>query len=156
MVMASKIERWNMAISNMADWRTNILTDMKQTASLSALTYNGHWYEPQREKTYLLTRALNEDSNQPAHLRSLIRVFEAHMKLLCVLGYPKCAQWIFRSDCASAQSDLNLLWTHMSAGTFSDDLVHMSWTPEHGNLAAFWQLKQLMVFQQGYGRIGSL
>ena len=26
----------------------------------------------------------------------------------CILSYPKCAQWRFRSDCANAQSDLNL------------------------------------------------
>ena len=31
--------------------------------------------EPQRKKTYQLTCAPNEDSNQPAHPRSLIRVF---------------------------------------------------------------------------------
>ena len=30
------------------------------------------WKEPQREKSYLLTCAPNEDSNQPAHPRSLI------------------------------------------------------------------------------------
>ena len=34
--------------------------------------------EPQREKTYHLTCAPKDDSNQPAHPRSLIRVFVVH------------------------------------------------------------------------------
>ena len=49
-------------------------------------------YEPQREKTYLLTCAHKEGSNQTAHLHNMIRVFVVHMKKLCFLGYPKCAQ----------------------------------------------------------------
>ena len=60
--------------------------------------------EPKHEKTYLLTY----DSNPPAYPRSLIRVFVVHTKKLCILGYPKCAQWRFWSDCANAQADLNL------------------------------------------------
>ena len=47
---------------------------------------------PQRDKTDLLTCAPNEDSNQPAHSRSLIRVFVVCMKRLYILGYPNCAQ----------------------------------------------------------------
>ena len=65
-------------------------------------------------------RAPNEDSDQPARPRSLIRVFVGRMKKLCTLGYPKCAQRRFWSDCANAQADLNLRWAHMSDGTFSD------------------------------------
>ena len=75
-------------------------------------------YEPQREKTYLVTCEPNEDSNQPAHPRCLIRVFVVRMKKLCILAYPKCGQWRFWSDCANAQADLNLRWPHMSEGTF--------------------------------------
>ena len=55
--------------------------------------------EPQREKTYLLTCALKEDSDQPAHPRSLIRVFVVRMMKLCILGCPNCAQSRFLSDC---------------------------------------------------------
>ena len=66
---------------------------------------------PQREKSNPLTCAPNEDSNQPACLRNLIRVFVVRMKELCILGYPKCTQWRFLSDCANAQADLNLRWT---------------------------------------------
>ena len=47
--------------------------------------------EAQREKTFLLPCAPNEDSNQPAHLHSLTRVVAVPMKKFCILGYPKCA-----------------------------------------------------------------
>ena len=40
------------------------------------------------------------------------------MKSLCFIGYPKCAHWRFRSDCANAQADLNLRWAHMSKVPF--------------------------------------
>ena len=53
-------------------------------------------FEPQREKTSFW-RAPNEYSNQPAHPWSLIRVFVVRMKTLCILRYPKCDQWSFRS-----------------------------------------------------------
>ena len=48
-------------------------------------------FEQQRKKTYLLTCASNEDSNQPVYPRSLIRVFFFCIKDLCNLGCPKCA-----------------------------------------------------------------
>ena len=43
---------------------------------------------PQYAKTYLLTYASNEDSNQSALLRSLTRVFVVRMTEVCILGYP--------------------------------------------------------------------
>ena len=42
---------------------------------------------------------------------------------LCLLGYPKCAQWRFRSDCAIA--DLNLRWAHIYKGMFPYVAVHL-------------------------------
>ena len=63
--------------------------------------------EPQREKTYLLKCAPNEDSNQPAHPCSLIKDFVVRMKKPCILGYPKCDQWRFWSDCARMR---RLVW----------------------------------------------
>ena len=33
-----------------------------------------------------------KESNMFAHLHNLIKVFVVHMKKLCILGYPKCAQ----------------------------------------------------------------
>ena len=82
--------------------------------------------EPQRLKMYFLTP--NQDSDQSAHSRSLIRVFVVHMKKLCAalkLGYPNCAQWRFWSDCANAQTDLNLRWANMPGCPFPDVAVKM-------------------------------
>ena len=76
-------------------------------------------------ETYLLTCAPNEDLNQYARPRSLIRVFVVRTRNFCILGYPKCAQWRFWSDCANAQADLHLRWAHLSRGTFSDIAVRM-------------------------------
>ena len=43
-----------------------------------------------------------------------------HMTKVCFLNYPKCVQWRFWLACANAQADLNLRWTHMFEGSFSD------------------------------------
>ena len=63
--------------------------------------------EPQREKTYLQTCAPNEDSNQTAHPRSLIRVFVIRMKKLCILGYPKMRPVKILTKMPNEQADLN-------------------------------------------------
>ena len=55
-------------------------------------------YEPQREKTYLLTCAPSEDSNQLVGSCSLIRVFVVRMKKFCIHDYRKCAKWRFWSE----------------------------------------------------------
>ena len=49
----------------------------------------------------------------PAHQRCVVGVFAVHMKKLCILGYAKYAQRRFWSDCANAQSDLNLRWAYI-------------------------------------------
>ena len=53
-----------------------------------------------------------EDSDQPGHPPSLIRVFPVHMKKAWVLSYPLSAQRRLWSDWADAQADLNLHWAH--------------------------------------------
>ena len=87
--------------------------------------------KPQLEKTYmyLLTCAPNEDSDQTAHPRSLIRVFVVRLRKLCILDYPKCTEWRFWSDCANAQAGPKLHWEHISEGTFSDvvDQIWVNW-----------------------------
>ena len=55
-------------------------------------------------------------------------VFVVRIQKLCILGYPKCAQWRFWSDCANAQADLNLRWAHMSEGTFAYVAANMQIT----------------------------
>ena len=47
--------------------------------------------KPQCEKAYLLTCAPDEDSNQPANPRNLIRLFLVCIMKPCTLSYPKCA-----------------------------------------------------------------
>ena len=56
--------------------------------------------------------APSEDSDQPGHLSSLIRVFTVRMKKAWVLRYPLSAQRRFCSDWADAQADLSLRWAH--------------------------------------------
>ena len=45
---------------------------------------------PQCQKMSLPICVPNEDTNQPAHLHNLIRVFIVHMKKVCILWYPNC------------------------------------------------------------------
>ena len=56
--------------------------------------------------------APSEDSDQPGHLPSLIRVFAVRMKKAWVLSYPLSAQRRLWSDWADAQADLSLRWVH--------------------------------------------
>ena len=53
-------------------------------------------------------------------LRSILSFFVVGMKKLCILGYQKCAQWRFWSDCMNAQTYLNFHWAHITEGMFSD------------------------------------
>ena len=46
-------------------------------------------------------------------IRAIWLVFIVHMKKHCIIGYPKCTQWRFWSDCMNVQSDLNLCWAHI-------------------------------------------
>ena len=56
--------------------------------------------------------APSEDSDQPGHPPSLIRVFAVRMKKAWVLRYPLSAQRRLWSDWADAQADLSLRWVH--------------------------------------------
>ena len=76
--------------------------------------------EPQRDGTYLHTCAPKKTQiNLRIHTvwsESLLSAWRNSASS----ASPKYAQWRFRSDCATAQSDLNLRWTHMSECTFPD------------------------------------
>ena len=54
--------------------------------------------------------APSEDSDQPGHSPSLIRVFTVCMKKAWVLSYPLNAQRRLWSDWADAQADLSFRW----------------------------------------------
>ena len=45
-------------------------------------------FEPPHDKTNKMTPVTSEDSDQPGHLPSLIRVFAVCLKKVWVLGYP--------------------------------------------------------------------
>ena len=81
------------------------------------LSYRKHMSHTMRKCTFL-TCAPKEDSNQPAHPCIVC------IKKLSTLSYPIYTQWRFWSDCANAQSDLNLRCAHMPKGTFSDTASH--------------------------------
>ena len=80
--------------------------------------------KPPSEKTNHLTCAPNEDSTKQIGQR--IRAVWSNSSLsawrnfafFTIQNAPRRRFW---SDCANAQSDLNLCWAHMSNGTFSDN-----------------------------------
>ena len=56
--------------------------------------------------------APSEDSDQPGHPHSLIRVFAVRIKKASVLSYALSAQRRLLSDWVDAQADLSLRWAH--------------------------------------------
>ena len=69
-------------------------------------------YEPPRDKTNKTACAPREDSEQPGHPPSLIRVFAVRIKKAWVLSYPLSAQRRLWLDWADAQADLTRRWAH--------------------------------------------
>ena len=74
--------------------------------------------EPPHDKTNKVACAPSEDSDQPWHSPSLIRVFAVRMKKALVFSYPLSTQRRLRSDWADAQADLSLRWAHVSVCWF--------------------------------------
>ena len=68
--------------------------------------------------------APSEDSDQPGHPPSLIRIFAVRMKKAWVLGYPLSTQHRLWSDWADAQADLSLRWAHMPFFWFFHEAAH--------------------------------
>ena len=68
--------------------------------------------EPPHDKTNKIACAPSEDSDQPGHPPSMIRVFAARMKKAWVLSYPLSAQRRLWSDWADTQADLSLRLAH--------------------------------------------
>ena len=73
--------------------------------------------------------APSEDSDQPEHPPSLIRVFAVRMKKARILSYPLSAQRRLWSDWADAQADLSLHWAHMPFLWFRHEVAHY-WSSE--------------------------
>ena len=83
------------------------------------LRWAKNWTE--HDKTNKMTCAPSEDSDQPGHPPSLIRVFTVCMKKAWILNYLLNAQWRLWSDWANAQADLSLRWVHRSFCWFCHD-----------------------------------
>ena len=81
-------------------------------------------FEPANDKTKMAS-APSEDSDQPGHPPSLIRVLA--MRSMGSLGHKlfSCGQRRLRSDWASAQSDLSLRWAHIPFCWFCRVLAHL-------------------------------
>ena len=69
---------------------------------------------PAQNKTYKKTCATNEDSDQPAHSRSLIIVFADLMCFLLTPGYLKRNEREPLPYQVDVQVDLCVCWSHMS------------------------------------------
>ena len=77
------------------------------------------WFESPYDKTNKMACAPSEDSDQPGHLPSLIRVFTVCMKEPWVLSYPLSAQWrLIRLG------DARLIWVLLGAHAI---LLVLSW-----------------------------
>ena len=82
--------------------------------------------------------APSEDSDQPGHPPSLIRVFALRMKKAWVLNYPLSAQWRLWSDWAdaqaSAQSDQSSLSTWRQLGSLTTHWAHSEDSDQTGQM----------------------
>ena len=68
--------------------------------------------------------APSEDSDQPGHPPSLMRVFAVSMKKAWVLSYPSSTQ----GSLWSVQSDLSLRWAHMPLCWFCHEAAHIKYS----------------------------
>ena len=74
----------------------------------------------------IVRRAISEDSDQPAHPRSLIRVFANRMCLLQPPGYPKRDERKPLPNWEDVQAYLSLCWSHRSYCRFCRALALIS------------------------------
>ena len=102
-------------------------------------------FEPPRDKTKKVGSAPSEDSDQPGHLPSLIRVFTVRMKKAWFLSYPLNTQRRLWSDWADAQADLSLCWVHLPFCWFYHEVAHFTWSqwvPTFSNMSS-WTTVQI-------------
>ena len=77
------------------------------------------------DKTSRMTCVPSEDSDQPGHLPSLIRVFAVRMKKAWDLSYRFSPQRRLWSDWADAQADLSSRWAHMPFCWFCHEVAQI-------------------------------
>ena len=81
--------------------------------------------EPPHDKNNEMACAPSDDSGQPGHTPSLIKVFAVRMKKAWVLSYPMSAQRRLWSDWADVQADLSLRWAHRSFCWLCHEAAHL-------------------------------
>ena len=122
------------------------IDDNKQWRRLTQREYEYKWaatWQNQQSDC-----APSEDSDQPWHPSSLIRVFTVCMKKAWVLSYPLSAQRKLWSDWVDTQADLSLRWAHMPFCWFCYDAAHFAYKPVslpnwlHMIWATAWQNQQ--------------
>ena len=89
------------------------------------LIYRRKKNEPPQDQTNKMACAPSEDSDQPGHPPSLIRVFGVCMMKALVLSYLLSAQQSLWSDWADAQANLNLRWAHIPFCWFCHEAAQM-------------------------------
>ena len=100
-------------------------SDALLTALLTLSNIKGcSLFEPHHDKTNKAACAPSEDSDQPGHPPSLIRVFAVRTKKALVLNYPLSIQRRLWSDWMAAQADLSLRWAHRSFCWFCRATAH--------------------------------
>ena len=82
-------------------------------------------HEPPHDKTNKMAIAPSEDTDQPVHPPSLIRVFAVRMKKHWVLSYPLSALRILWSDWADDQADISLRWAQRPFCWFCHEVAHI-------------------------------
>ena len=78
--------------------------------------------------------APSEDSDQPGHPPSLIRVLAVRLKKPWGLSYPLSAQWRLWTDWADAQADLSFRWAHTHfVGFVMSRVMYVYWRTQESN-----------------------
>ena len=96
-------------------------------------------FEPQHGKTNKMIFARSEDSDQPGHTPSLIRVSAVRLKQNWVLSYPLSAKRRLRSDWTDAQADLSLRWAQKSFCWFCHEVAQNA-SSSSLHMQHFWTL----------------
>ena len=123
---------------------------MDSESADSKVYYIWHGLSEPREKAYLRPCAPSEDSDQPAHSSSLIRMYILRMLDSQGCKVSSCEQRRLRSDCANAQSDLSLRWAHMWGGTFSHVVAHLVTYQHATHLEPACQLQGSSAFHRNF------
>ena len=112
----------------MSKWLARCHTILKAVRLTSSTNkWAAAWQNQQNEG------APSEDSDQPGHPPSLIRVFAVRMKKALVLSYPVSAQRRLRLDWADAQTDQSLRWAHSHFIGFVMSRLKLDLTTDRNN-----------------------